>query len=56
MGNWRTVNITGTIADAEIPALRERLGYSRDRGWLSGQQFGPLSFNTGSPSLCGLND
>lgn len=56
MGNWRTVNITGAIAEAEIPALRERLGYSHRRGFLSEQQFGPLSFNIDKPSLCGIND
>jgi len=56
MGNWRTVNVTGTIAEAEIKPLRERLGYSHRRGWLSEQQFGPLSFNIDQPSLCGLND
>jgi hypothetical protein len=56
VGNWRTVNITGTIAEAEIPALRGRLGYSHRRGWLSEQNFGPLSFDTDQPSLCGLND
>ena len=55
MGNWRTVNMTGTIAEAEIPALREQLSYSYnpDAGW---DRFGPLSFSTDSPSLCGLNN
>lgn len=56
MGNWRTVNVSGTIAEADLGPLRERLGYSHDRGFLSEQQFGPLSFNTDSPSLCGLNN
>lgn len=56
MGNWRTVNITGTITESDIPALRERLGYSHRRGFLSEQQFGPLSFNIDRPSLCGIND
>lgn len=58
MGNWRTVNITGSIDEAEVPLLRERLGYSigtssGDPGW---EHFGPLSFNRDSPSLCGLNN
>lgn len=55
MGNWRTVNVTGTIAEADIPALRERLGYTYDSP--SGfDHFGPLSFSTDSPSICGLNN
>lgn len=56
MGNWRSVNITGTIAGADIPALRERLGYSHRRGSLADQDFGPLSFDIDKPSLCGIND
>jgi hypothetical protein len=55
MGNWRTVNMSGTIAEADIPALRERLSYSYNTpgGF---DNFGPLSFSTDSPSLCGLNN
>ena len=55
MGNWRTVNITGTISDNDVPALRERLGYSYERNFTE-QHFGPLSFSTDRPSLAGLNN
>jgi hypothetical protein len=55
MGNWRTVNITGTIAADEVGPLRERLSYSYDRpdGF---DNFGSLSFNRERPSLCGIGD
>lgn len=62
MGNWRTVNMTGTMSEQDAAALREYLGYShrfvtsgaaRDPAW---ERFGPLSFNREQPSLCGLND
>lgn len=62
MGNWRTVNMTGTMSERDAAALRQYLGYShrfiasgakRDPAW---DRFGPLSFNRDQPSLCGLND
>ena len=62
MGNWRTVNMTGTMSERDASALRKYLGYShrfvtsgaeRDPAW---DHFGPLSFNREQPSLCGLND
>jgi len=55
MGNWRTVNITGTIAEAEVGPLRDRLAYSYDTpgGF---DNFGPLSFCRERPSLCGLGN
>jgi hypothetical protein len=56
MGNWKTVNITGTIPEAEIQPLRDWLGYSHDDGDPGWEHFGPLSFNRESPSLAGLND
>ena len=58
MGNWRTVNVIGTIArQSEVDALREHLDYGNpayENGDYS--HFGPLSFNTTRPGLCGLGD
>lgn len=56
MGNWRTVNVTGTIAEADITPLRARLGYTHEPGDPGWEHFGPLSFNLDKPSLCGLNN
>lgn len=55
MGNWRTVNITGTIAGQHIEPLRERLAYDYDtpNGF---DNFGPLSFSRERPSLAGLGN
>lgn len=62
VGNWRTVQVTGTMSERDAVALRQYLGYShrfitsgeaRDPAW---DHFGPLSFNRDQPSLCGLND
>lgn len=60
MGNWRTVNMTGTMTEQDAAALREYLGY---RSYRSGdrttdpafQRFGPLSFCRDQPSICGVN-
>lgn len=61
MGNWRTVNIVGTVSEPDAAALREHLAYPGY--WLDDrhehpawQRFGPLSFCRDQPSLCGLND
>ena len=53
MGNWRSISMSGTIAAAEVEPLRARLAYSYDRpdGF---DNFGPLSFSTERPSLCGI--
>ena len=57
MGNWRTVNMTGTMTGADAAALREYLGYSfRVRDDPAMNRFGPLSFSRDQPSLCGIND
>ncbi len=57
MGNWRTVNMTGTIArQSEVDALREYLDYGRGGGIGDYEHFGPLSFSTTSPGLCGLGN
>jgi hypothetical protein len=60
LGNWRTVNMTGTMTEADAAALREYLGYPgwrHDRGDDPAyQRFGPLSFCRDQPSLCGIND
>lgn len=55
MGNWRTVNITGTMTEADAAALREYLGYTYEDGDSAWARFGPLSFCRGKPSLCGIN-
>lgn len=56
MGNWRLVNVTGTMSARDVAALREYLGYSfsvrDDPAW---DRFGPLSFDRDKPSPCGLN-
>lgn len=52
MGNWRTVNMTGTVNADDVPALRARLTYG-DGAW---DNFGPLSFDPRTPGLCGLGD
>jgi hypothetical protein len=54
MGNWRTVNITGSVDPAGVPVLRARLTYDMcgdDFG-----AFGPLSFDPSTPGLCSLGD
>lgn len=57
MGNWRTVNVTGTMTGGDAALLRHQLGYSfkdgpDDPAW---KRFGPLSFSRDQPSICGLN-
>jgi hypothetical protein len=52
VGNWRTVNMGGTVNADEVPALRARLTYADD-AW---DNFGPLSFAPDRPALCGLGD
>jgi hypothetical protein len=56
MGNWRTVNITGTMTEDDASALRGYLGYNYEAGDPAMSRFGPLSFSREKPSLCGLND
>lgn len=56
MGNWRTVNIAGTIDKAELGALYTRLAYSYSHDDQAYNNFGPLSFSREKPSLCGLNN
>ena len=57
MGNWRTVNLSGTIArQSEVDALRAWLDYGPDYENGDYSHFGPLSFNTARPGLCGLGD
>jgi hypothetical protein len=56
MGNWRTVNVTGTMSAAGAAALRAWLGYTYEPGDAALDHFGPLSFSLDSPSLCGLGD
>ena len=61
MGNWRTVNIAGTMSEQDAAALREYLGYPGY--WDPGKadhpawkHFGPLSFCRDQPSLAGIGD
>jgi len=57
MGNWRTVNLSGTMSARDASALRDWLGYSyRVRDDPAMHRFGPLSFSRDQPSICGLND
>lgn len=60
MGNWRTVNMTGSMSERDAQALREYLGYRsyrfRDREDPALARFGPLSFCRDQPSLYGIND
>jgi hypothetical protein len=56
MGNWRTVNITGTMTERHAEALRGYLAYTHEPGDPGLRRFGPLSFSTDSPSLCGLGN
>ena len=65
MGNWRTVNVTGTMSAQDAEAVRDYLGYpdlSRYRPDLGMERdpamdhFGPLSFCRHKPSLAGLGD
>jgi hypothetical protein len=52
VGNWRTVNIVGQVAEVEVAALRAVLVYNSDN-W---DNFGPLAFDVERPSLAGLGD
>lgn len=57
MGNWRTVNVVGTMTEQDAAALRRYLGYSlRDLHDPATLRFGPLSFDRDQPSLCGIGD
>lgn len=49
MGNWMTVQIVGTVAAADLPALRRWVRTEGD--W---DRFHPLCYF--GPSLCGLGD
>jgi hypothetical protein len=56
MGNWRTVNIAGTIGESHVGPLRDRLGYTFEAGDSGWDHYGPLSFNRQRPLPCGLNN
>lgn len=57
MGNWMTVNMTGTMTEHDAAALRDYLGYSfQARNDPATARFGPLSFSRDKPSICGLGD
>ena len=55
MGNWRTVNIIGTCAASEVPALKDYLSYSYSLHD-SMDDFCCLSFNPDKPGLGGLGE
>jgi hypothetical protein len=53
VGNWRTVNIVGTIPEADVQAIRDRVTYDTvGDDW---EGFGPLSYDPRNPGLCGLD-
>jgi hypothetical protein len=56
MGNWRTVNITGTMTDEDARKLHGVLDRGDDighwPGW--GEPYACLSFRSLRPSICGL--
>lgn len=62
MGNWRTVNVVGTMSAADAAKLRDLLDwgdYMRRGSFASGDLQPPpeaecLSFSSASPGLCGL--
>lgn len=54
MGNWRTVNMVGSVSPGEVEALRTRVVYSARRDEYD--RFGPLSYDPESPSICGLGE
>jgi hypothetical protein len=56
MGDWRTVNVVGTMSEQDAAVLRKHLGYSWDRHDPAMEHFGPLSFNREHPGLAGLGD
>jgi len=54
MGNWRTVNIVGSIAPEHVEPLRKHItGAYDDLSSDAWENFGPLTIVEG---LCGLND
>jgi len=63
MGNWRTVNVIGTMTAADAAKLREELDYGDyhdddaeryHRVW--GSPFAPLGFSSMRPGLAGLGE
>jgi hypothetical protein len=59
VGNWRTVNITGTMTAADAAKLRKVLDWGDYSGGLARYRDMPagadcLSFSSVSPGLCGL--
>lgn len=55
MGNWRTINMIGTVNADEVPVLRARLAYDTYGDWTA-YGFGPLSFDPSVPGLASLGD
>ena len=61
MGNWRTVNITGTMTAEHAAHLRDLLdygSYSDNERWrrVWDAPYACLSFSSDHPSLCGIGD
>jgi len=55
MGNWRTVNITGTMTEDHARALRDLLDRGDAFDWPGwSEPYSCLSFSTERPSLFGL--
>lgn len=56
MGNWRTVNLVGTMSAAHAALLLDLLdeGPDYERGW--DQPYACLTFSRARPGLCGLGE
>jgi hypothetical protein len=54
MGNWRTVNMIGSVSPEEVKALRAKVVFSYRNAMFG--TFGPLSYDPESPSICGLDE
>lgn len=55
MGNWRTVNITGTMTTGHAAKLCRLLDRRDEMAWDGwGEPYACLSFNSVRPGLCGL--
>lgn len=48
------MNVTGTMSEQDAARLREHLDYTYEPGDAGMEHFGPLSFSTHHPSLCGI--
>jgi hypothetical protein len=54
VGNWRTVNVVGTMSEADAATLRDLLDYGPDYMNRVDSRYACLAFSSHSPGLCGL--